>query len=279
MNSFDMGRFYALLKRELWEHKGQLVYTPIVVALLVLLSLVWAVAALGIESLSATREFVASTGEGVQLTAFMLGALPFAFVIPVYSAFYLLSSLYQERKDLSIYFWQSMPVSNSQTVISKIVIVSLVAPLIATAVIFLLFLIATLLFAAQGLFSDGLLNGVFQSLTAATSASILIFLTILKTALWFFPTIGWILLFSAFARSVPLLWAIGVYILVLFLEDFIFSTQFLANWTNSRTNVSQYLVWSVPDFFTGLIDYDLLIGVAFGTILVAGSIYMRRFAD
>jgi len=279
MNNFTTSRFAALLKREVWEHKGQIIYAPAVVAVLFFISLVWIIFSIGAENLGSVTSFVSITGTGLDITAFMLAAIPFAIVIPFYSALYLLSSLYQERKDLSIFFWQSMPVSDAQTVISKIVTVCLVVPLIATGIIFSLYVLVTLLLAVQGVFVDGAVSGIFQSLASALNACVLIFLTMINTALWFFPTIGWILLFSAFARNVPMLWAVGVFILLLLLEDFIFSTQFLANWANGRTNVSQYPVWSVPDFFSGLMDYDLLIGVVLGAMLVAGAVYMRRFVD
>lgn len=64
-----------------------------------------------------------------------------------------------------------------------------------------------------------------------------------------------------------------------FLEDFLFGTQFLANWVESRANPNQYLIMSFGDVFDRIFNYDMLFGIVVGAILIAGAVLMRRFID
>ena len=48
--------------------------------------------------------------------------------------FYCLGSLYDERKDRSVLFWKSLPVSDRDTVLSKALSALVVAPTLAIAV-------------------------------------------------------------------------------------------------------------------------------------------------
>ena len=95
-----------------------------------------------------------------------------------------------------------------------------------------------------GVSNDMDLVGIGLMFLAAIASLVLIYSSALVTSLWLLPTIGWLLLFSAFAKKTPLLWAGGVFILVGFFEDFIYGTQYLANWVQSRAaNHNQYLIF------------------------------------
>jgi hypothetical protein len=75
------------------------------------------------------------------------------------------------------------------------------------------------------------------------------------------------------------MWAVGVFMLLLFLEDFVFGSQFLANWIESRSNPGQYIIFDIADLLPRLFNYDMLFGIAVGSILVGGAVVMRRFTD
>ena len=122
--------------------------------------------------------------------------------------------------------------------------------------------------------------GIGWMFLAALVSLVLIYISAVITSLWLLPTIGWLLLFSAFAKKTPLLWAGGVFILVGFLEDFIFGTQYLANWVDSRAaNPNQYLILEFSSVFERIFNYDTLFGVLVGSILITGAVFMRRFID
>lgn len=181
---------------------------------------------------------------------------------------------------MSVLFWQSMPVSNFKTVLSKVVTVVIVAPLFYVAIIFGLYLIGMIWLTALGIANDIDLVGIGWMFLAALASLVLIYLSSFLASLWLFPTLGWLLLFSAFAKKTPLLWAIGVFFMVGILEDFIFGTQYLANWVESRaTNPAQYLIFDIQNVLSKLFNYDMFFGLALGSILVAGAIFMRRYTD
>ena len=236
MNTIASGHTQAntmkwLLKREFWENKGSMFWAPVVVAaLLVLLvgsSIVYGVTVHGAPTyvsinghtvsngaLSAlpveTRTMVANMAGGMVLAA----AAPLFILLAFVVFFYCLGALYDERRDRSILFWKSLPVSDGQTIASKAATAMLVAPLItivlATLASFiLLFVIGTALS----------LHGI--NVFSAVLASPGLLLTPLRLVavlpvyvVWALPTVGWLMLVSSWAKSKPFLWAVGVPVVV-----------------------------------------------------------------
>lgn len=176
-------------------------------------------------------------------------------------------------------FWQSMPVSNLQTVLSKVVTIAAVAPVFYVAILLVLYLLAVALLTVLGLTYDVQVAGLGYMFLASVVSLLLIYLSAITTALWLLPSIGWLLLFSAFARKTPILWALGVFILLGFLEDFVFGSQYLANWVESRSNPQQYMFFGFSDVLERVFSYDMVFGIVVGAILITGAIAMRRFID
>ena len=283
MNNSTANRFLILLKREMWESNKLFIASPAVLSGLLLVVLFWVliqipadIKAEGINSLGALLE--GSSPLDI-VVPFMPLAIPFVVVLYICSIIYLVNALYHDRKEGSVLFWQSMPVSNVETVLSKVVTVSFVAPLITAAASGVLIIFVVLTASVLGVSYGVESVGFWTLLVAGLYSVVLIYLTSVLAALWLFPTTGWILLFSAYARSLPFLWALGGFILLLFLEDLIFGSQFLGNWLQSRTGSYNYIIFNIGDFFQRLFSYDLLIGVLLGSLLVAGAVYMRRYTD
>jgi ABC-2 type transport system permease protein len=284
MDKFASLQFYALLKREVLEHRNIFIGAPVVVALLLFVAATWVATQIGQSDLAEGLRFVSALFDGLSpldMAPFiMLLAIPFYFTLYVCSVIYLINTLYQDRKEMSVLFWQSMPVSNLQTVLSKIVAIVLVAPIFYVLVIFMMYLIAMVWLTILGISNDVDLVGIGYLFLAAIASLVLIYISTVVTGLWLLPSVGWLLLFSAFAKKTPLLWAGGVFILVGFLEDLIFGTQFLANWVASRTsNPDQYLIFEFQSVFERVFNYDTLFGIIVGSILIAGAVFMRRFTD
>lgn len=279
---FQFG-FVALLRREVLENRNLFIWAPAVLALILFVFAAWMLSIAPEEELAAGIEYLAIAFDGLSpidmAPLFMVPAIPFMLTLYLCALIYLLNSLYQDRKDMSVLFWQSMPVSNAQTVLSKIVTVGLVAPLFYVAILLVFYLIGVLWLALLGMGYEAQLAGLGYMFMASVVSLALVYLSALVTTLWLLPTVGWVLLFSAFAKRTPILWAAGVFFLIGFLEDFVFGSQYLANWVESRSNPGQYIIYQFSGVADRLFSYDMLFGVLVGSILVTGAIFMRRFID
>ena len=217
-----MNTFIWLLKREYWEHRGGFQWAPLIAAGVVLLVFTIAVITglanlnvdgavinnvkLGDLANAMTPEQRLQVGAGFDVGLFFAGA-PIAITLAIVTFFYLLGSLYDDRRDRSILFWKSLPVSDLETVLSKIVAATVIAPIFALAATLILMLGLLILFSAIVSF-----YGINPFTTIWANASPLsvvgkIALLIPLNAIWALPTIGWLMLCSAFAKRVPFLWA------------------------------------------------------------------------
>jgi ABC-2 type transport system permease protein len=227
-------KFKLLLQREFWEHKGGFLWSPLIAggisllltAMMIVFGLVAARRAVangdiqfdginvnGLDITQLTSKMsaadMAQFAQGIDLTLFLSSAWPFivlAFVV----FFYCLGALYDERKDRSVLFWKSLPVSDAQTVLSKVASAVVVAPLLALAASFVTMLgfmvMISIVVVFHGANPVTLLWGPASPLQimAGSLAWIPVY------ALWALPTVGWLLLCSAWSRSKPFLWAIMV---------------------------------------------------------------------
>ena len=326
--------FKMLLKREFWEHKGGFLWAPLVAGgILLLLSLMGF--ALGevtlrraagdgtisvdggsvqINGLNLARltekmspEDVRQLGGAIDLSLYMASAWPFivlAFVV----FFYCLGSLYDERRDRSVLFWKSLPVSDAQTVWSKVASAAVIAPVLAVAaslVTMIGFLCVTSLFVAlHGGNPFTLLWAPASPLKIAGNliASIPVY------ALWAMPTIGWLMLCSAWAKSKPFLWAImiplfaGIFVWwfglmrVFELDTVWFWKNFVARALFSVAPVSWLDAAHLPvihadgpeavssainlgTMYSVLLTPQLWIGVVVGVAMIFASIRLRRWRD
>jgi hypothetical protein len=255
----------------------------VVLTSLLLVAMIWALLRFSNDTIAEGVAELGRTIQGTPVTSLapllMPVAIPFIAVLYVCTLIYLVNALYQDRKDSSILFWQSMPVSNLSTVLSKVATVCFIAPVFVTAAVFVLLIFSIVVIAVYGVSSGVGITGLGTIFIAGLYGLILVYLTGVLAALWLYPTIGWLLLFSAYARGLPFLWAIGGFLMLLLIEDLIFNTQFLINWLQSRTTNYNYIVFTAGDFFRRLFSYDMLFGIALGALLTTGAVYMRRLSD
>ena len=236
MSISPINKMQWLIRRELWEHKGMLLWTPAIIgiAMTVLATLIM----IGTIAQTKVRTAMTVNGEAITWSA-ILGTRSFAprrmeiietvannytyTATPLYLAlgflvfFYCLSALHDERRDRSVLFWKSLPISDALTVLSKAAIALLVAPLIVVAAAsltsLLLLLILGSVLAANGIF-------VFSELLASPGlylGPLRVFGLLPVYCLWALPTVGWLLMVSSWARSKVFLWAVGVPLLLLIL--------------------------------------------------------------
>ncbi|WP_367382649.1 hypothetical protein [Stenotrophomonas cyclobalanopsidis] len=228
------GTLRWLLKREYWENRGGFFYAPLIAGIVSLLMSAVGIGLglfalhraardgglhvdgenvningldLGLLTQKISAKDMADLGNGLDLTLLLSSAWPFlvlAFVV----FFYCLGALYDDRRDRSILFWKSLPLSDTQTVLSKALSALIVAPLVATlaavATMFGFLLIISIVAITHGGSATTLIWGPASPLTL--SAGLLTAIPVY--ALWALPTAGWLLLCSAWAKSKPFLWAV-----------------------------------------------------------------------
>jgi ABC-2 type transport system permease protein len=194
MDKFASLQFYALLKREVLEHRNIFIGAPVVVALLLFVAATWVATQISQSDLAEGLRFVSALFDGLSpfdMAPFiMLLAIPFYLTLYVCSVIYLINTLYQDRKEMSVLFWQSMPVSNLQTVLSKIVAIVLVAPIFYVLVIFMMYLIAMVWLTILGISNDVDLVGIGYLFLAAIASLVLIYISTVVTGLWLLPSVG-----------------------------------------------------------------------------------------
>lgn len=300
--------FATLVRRELWEHRA-LVYAPLVVAALLVLSLASLTNGM-VDGATSIRvdgkdiDFVGSlTGENqrkffsIAVSSMLIPQLLVALVVVF---FYLLDSLYSERKDRSILFWKSLPVSDTLTVGSKAFVALLVVPF----VVYLTAMVAGLVI--LGITRIKVAGTPFEAMFEWHTVDWLrvqgaLFLNILIAALWYLPIAAALLLISVAARRAVILWAILPPFILFIVERSTLGTQrvfdflayrltgfFTAVGTEFGRSASRAssdrmarisVVYDRIDALPLLGNIDLWLGVAAGIAMLALAARLRRWRD
>jgi ABC-2 type transport system permease protein len=196
---------YWSVRRELWENRS-LYVAPLAVAAVVLFSVLVGTIGLPARMRAASALDPAQQETTLAMPFSMAASVIFLFTYVV-GAFYCLDALYGERRDRSILFWKSLPVSDVTTVLSKASIPLVVLPLfifvivIATQVVLLL--VSSLVAALNGLSVATLWARV-----PLFRMTLVMVYGLIVHALWHAPLYAWLLLVSGWARRTPTLWAV-----------------------------------------------------------------------
>jgi ABC-2 type transport system permease protein len=186
-------RMYWSVRRELWEYRS-IYIAPLAAAAVFLLAFLTGLTlspAHRREPLDLPYQFAAALIMG---TAFIVGI------------FYSLDALYGERRDRSILFWKSLPVSDLTTVLSKFSIPLIILPLLSFAIAVVAQFVMLLLSSAV-LLGSGLSVGPLWARMSFFHMSLMLLYHILTVhGLWYAPIYGWLLLVSAWAPRAPFLW-------------------------------------------------------------------------
>jgi len=167
----------------------------------------------------------------------------------IVGAFYCLDALYGERRERTILFWKSMPVSDATTVLSKasvpLVILPLVTFAIGTATAFLM-----LLWTSAVLLSHGMSPATLWSHIAFGRMSLLLLYHLVTVhALSPAPIYCWFLLVSAWARRWPILWGTLPVVAMAACEKLIFNTSHFAVAFIDRVSGGGTDSMAMPDTF------------------------------
>src|SRR5881396_1451871 len=217
--------FYWSVRRELWENRS--IYVgPILVAIVVLFGFL--VSTIGLPE--RRREVLlldpakarAAIEAPYDMAAIML--ILTAFIVGV---FYCLDALHGERRDRSILFWKSLPVSDSTTLLSKATIPLVVLPLVTFAIVVATQLVM-MLWTSVLLVTHGMRPGSTWTNFPLFQQSLILLYALVAIALWHAPIYGWALLVSGWARRATFLCAVLPFLAIGFFEKITFGTSHFA---------------------------------------------------
>ena len=289
----------AMTVREIQEHKVAFVYAPFFVSIilcLVIASVYFGGTNIQTDQFNFSTEYydeeirqaMQSVSSVSRIDIVRTGLLVLGFPILLTVGFgllaYSLSTFADERKDRSLIFWRSLPVSDLTTVLSKVFVVTLIVPLMVLPYIILLQLVAmtsaSIFFATNDIVSFSWLWGSY----IITDWFRIIF-SLWAQALWSLPLFLWLMLAGTFAAR-PIAGAIVPPVILIVLEGVIFKTnlvlEFIENrigfWSRSDSFPKEYQELRVVDITDILLLFStqaFWIGILASVILVAGIVYFR----
>jgi len=207
----ETSRLFWSIRRELWENRA-IYIAPLAVAAFIILGFFYSTLRMPTGMLITSS--VDNNGVVTQSSHGLNPILPYTIAAGLIMAttflvgiFYCLDALYGERRDRSILFWKSLPVSDLTTVLSKAAIPLVLLPLLTWVITVvtqsIMLLINVTVFHARGIDTGPLHSG----LPLTQNSLMLLYHLVAIHALWYAPIWCWFLLVSAWARRTPLLWA------------------------------------------------------------------------
>jgi len=278
--------FYWSVRRELWENRSIYV-APLIVAVVALLGFLISTGGMphrrqAVLSLAPAHQR-AVIGVPYDVAAMML--IVTAFIVGV---FYCLDALHSERRDRSILFWKSLPVSDLTTVLSKASIPFVILPLIIFAIIVVVQFLM-LVWSSVVLLSSGLAGTTWTRFNLFQQSLILAY-SLIVIVLWHAPIYSWALLISGWARRATFLWAVLPFLAIAVLEKLAFDTSYFASMLKNRVFGAgdtafaflphrgvaiDSLVQLTPGRY--LATPGLWIGLAFAAAFLAIAVRQRRY--
>ncbi|HEX9493250.1 MAG TPA: ABC transporter permease [Thermoanaerobaculia bacterium] len=276
MNTRSM---YWSLRRELWENRSIYIAPLAVAAVMVFGFFIAAIAALGAKSVKLDAQ-PDKLAQPFNLVAVLMMATTFIVAI-----FYCLDALHGERRDRSVLFWKSMPVSDVTTVLSKAAIPLVVLPLITFVLTIATQIIMLLLGSAVALISGHSAAALWTKLPWFQMSGMLLYHLLSVHSLYYAPIFGWLLFVSAWAKRAPILWAVLPLFAIGIVEKIAFNTSYLgamlasrisggANDAGMRGGVMMLGHFNLGEFLS---SPGLWIGLALMAAFLAGAVLLRRY--
>ena len=275
-------RLYWSARRELWENRW-IYIVPLVVAGVVLFGFVIATLgrAMAVRNLELRRAILEEPAS--------FGALVLMGVSLIVGIFYCLDALHGERRDRSILFWKSLPVSDLTTVLSKASIPIVVLPLLIFGITIAMQTIMVLLGSAAML-ASGLSPATLWAQLSVFQTSMLLWHLVTVHGLYYAPIYAWLLLVSSWARRAVFLWA-GLPLLAIgVVEKIAFNTSHFAAMLGSRiagggeavpfpisANAAMHHELTLLTLGQFLISPGMWIGLAIAAAFLAGAVRLRRY--
>jgi ABC-2 type transport system permease protein len=277
---------YWSVKRELWENRS-IYIAPLAVAALFLLG--YLISMIHLPG----KIRAASALDPMQQRALIQQPYHFAAILImaatfIIGIFYCLDALHGERRDRSILFWKSLPVSDFTTVLSKASIPIVVIPLLTFAITIvtqsMMLLISSIVVLGSGLSVANL----WARVAFFEMWLMLLYHLLAIHALWYAPIYSWMLLVSGWARRAAILWAVLPLLAIGVAEKIAFNTSHFhallgnrlaggpqdATFPMRRMSMGSFSQLALGHF---LISPGLWIGLAVAAALLAAAVRLRRY--
>jgi ABC-2 type transport system permease protein len=277
-----------LIRREFWENRAIWLIPAVFGGLLLVAALFGQIHIPTLTSRMENYEFGAAY--------LVIFGLMFYSVMAVYATWYLLDCLYADRKDRSVLFWKSLPLSDTETVMSKLVVGLVVIPVVYFVAADLTSLIAAFIVSIRARVAIG--SALWQP-DLWWQIQVLWVYTIVVTAIWYLPVAGWLLAVSAWAKRAVMLWSILPPLVLYLIERVFFGTHVVAQllgkrlmgmggvafkggsrvWTDGGIGANgadvPRSVWQFIDAAGFVSNPQTWIGAAVGIALIVGAIQLR----
>jgi ABC-2 type transport system permease protein len=275
--------FYWSVWRELWENRSIYV-APLIVAIVVLFGFL--VSTIGLpERRRAVLLLDPAKARAAIEAPYNMAAIMLILTAFIVGVFYCLDALYGERRDRSILFWKSLPVSDCTTLLSKATMPLIILPLITFAIVVATQLVM-LLWTSILLITHGMSPGSTWTHVALFRNSFILLYGLAAIALWHAPIYGWALLVSGWARRATFLWAVLPFLAIAFFERITFGTSHFGAMLKDRLmgfapKAFAFSMGSVdcPRLTAGnyLSSPGLWLGLLFAAVFIAAAIRLRRY--
>src|ERR1043166_2637351 len=275
--------FYWSVWRELWENRSIYV-APLIVAVVVLFGFL--VSTVGLpERRQAVLLLEPAKARAAIEMPYNVAAMMLIFTAFIVGVFYCLDALNGERRDRSILFWKSVPVSDLTTLLSKATIPLAVLPLVTFAIIVVTQFVM-LLWTSVLLMTHSMSPASTWTSVPFFKGCLILLYGLVAIALWHAPLYGWVLLVSGWARRATFLWAVVPLLAIGFFERITFGTSHFASMLKNR------LMGFAPEAFAfnpNSIDCPQLtplkylstpglwLGLIFATLFLAAAVRQRRY--
>ncbi len=279
-----MNAFIMLLRREIWEHRG-LLFAPFIIVgvcwLFYIATLLLGMRSTGLDGLiEIAGEYAGLTG--VDGLTVRVAGFPMAvcFLVFVFMAFYYaLDCLLSERRDRSILFWRSLPVSDLTTIASKLFTILVVTPII----IFIAGVVGHL----GGLVLTSLITGIGDSDVWRESSLLSTWgtwaYTLFTMVIWMAPVVAWFMFVSSWVTKVAFLMAVVPILVLGALEAILLNSSVFRDAVWGRVWFRHYPQAAFPEgqfnFINFLTTPETWIGLVVAVLFVAAAVYVRRYRE
>jgi ABC-2 type transport system permease protein len=279
--------FYWSLKRELWENRS-IYLVPLIVAVVYMFGFGISTVGLAGRRRGVLLLDLAKQRAGIE-APYDIVAVIMIFIAFVVGVFYCLDALHGERRDRSILFWKSLPVSDVTTVLSKLTVPLVILPLVAFAVIVVTQLIM-LIITSVVLIAHGMSPATTWEHVPFFRNWITLVYALIAVVLWQAPIYGWALLVSGWVRRATFLWAALPPLAIAIFEKITFNTSYVGALLKDRVfgfapkafefhSHSSIAVNSLIQLTPGryLSTPAFWIGLLFATAFVFAAVRLRRY--
>jgi ABC-2 type transport system permease protein len=276
---------YWSIRRELWENRS-IYIGPLVAAVVFLFGFV-------INMITMRHRIGASLLDPAQqhdllATRYELSGALIMGTALIVGVFYSLDALYGERRDRSILFWKSLPVSDLTTVLSKLTVPIVILPLLSFAITLATQFIMLLLSSVILLGSGVNIAALWTEVSFFHVSVVLLYHLLTVHGLWYAPLYGWLLMVSAWAPRAPFIWAFLPPFVICGVEKIAFNTAHFLELLQERlagpgdpmaphTAPKDFMATLIPDHFFS--TPGLWIGLALAAAFLAATVRLRRYRE